>query len=404
MNTIAAGPPARAHWVDWLKVLVVVGIAVYHVALVFSITPWLISNREHSLALSAYVGWGYLFGLQLLFVLAGAASYYGRRTRTALKFARERLLRLGVPLLLGLATLSPLQAYFQALSAGSRVGFLEWLPGYLHRLAFYPDPVWLIRYGYHLWFLGFLLLISLAALPLQAAMDRLPAAGSMRRLANLGLRPGTVLLAAVPIALLQIVLRPAAPADMSWADLASDLVFYLWGFALAASPGFAEAVLRSQWQSLAAAVLSWSGIGLMFVLSSLPGWSQPYGLDFDLVVYAPLHALGCWAFIAFLVATAMRWWNRPHPLVTYGQDAVLPFYVLHHPLVVVLGFYIVQLPIPVWPKFALLLLGVLAGTIGIYHLVIRPVGPLRILFGLRYKERASARGWSRPPRVAPSAT
>jgi len=375
---------ARVHWVDWLKVLAVLAIFLYHVALVFSLTSWMISNRQHSLILSGIAGWGYLWGLQLLFVLAGASSFYALRRRTVARFAGERVLRLGVPLLIGLVTLSPIQAYFMALNQGRQESLAAFLPGYLHRLTFTVDPVWLIRNGYHLWFLGFLLVISLAALPLQWGLGRLPDA-VQRRLRSPAPWPAWALLVPVLfIAAVQVLLRPAFAPDMSWPDLASDLVFYLGGYALASSSGFAAAVRRTPVRSLVVALMAWLGLGLAFLLHFVPGWNQPYHLDAQLVAYQLLHALGAWAWVLFLASLAMRWLDRPHPAIQYGTDAILPFYVLHHPVVVILGFYVVQLRLGVWPKFGLLFCGALVVTLAIYEVLIRHFGPLRLLFGLRF--------------------
>jgi peptidoglycan/LPS O-acetylase OafA/YrhL len=378
MTKVPATTSSRVHWVDWLKVLAVAAIFLYHVALVFSITPWMVSNQQKSLILSGIAGWGYLWGLQLLFVLAGASSYYALRRRSAIRFAGERLLRLGVPLVVGLVTLSPLQAYFMSLAQGHRQTFLEFLPGFLHRLTPPLDPVWLIRSGYHLWFLGFLLVISIAALPVLATAGRL---ARRLRLAP----PVAIFLPIVPIALLQVLLRPVFPPDMSWPDLASDLVFYIGGYALAASPEIAREVRRTAGRNVVVALAAWCGLGLTFLARAVPGWNHPQAFDLVSLAYQVLHAAGAWFWILFLTGMAMRWLDRPHRAITYGNDAILPFYVLHHPVVVVLAYYIVQLQIGVWPKFGLLFTGAAITTLAIYEVAIRHVGPLRFLFGLKYK-------------------
>lgn len=390
VETEAEARSARVHWVDWLKVLAVLAIFLYHVALVFSITSWMVSNHEKSLILSAIVGWGYLWGLQLLFVLAGASSYYALRRRSALKFAGERLFRLGIPLLIGFVTLSPLQAYYLALAHGSRQTFGAFLPGYLHRLTFPTDPVWLIRNGYHLWFLGFLLVISLAALPLQWWLDRLPRGLRSRFPADRRWGAAAVLLPVLAIAAFQVALRPAFPPDMSWPDLGSDLVFYLAGYTLAGSPGLAAAVRAAPRRSLLWAVAGWLGLGIAFLLQTAPGWSGGYRPGWLLVGFELARSLGTWGWVLFLAGIAMRYVDRPHPAITYGNEAILPFYVLHHPVVVILAFYIVQLPLGVWPKFALLFTGAFVVTLGIYEVAIRRVGPLRLLFGLSYRRRGES--------------
>ncbi len=73
----------RANWIDWLKVLAVLGVFYYHTALIFSATRWVINNYERSLVLSGIAGFGYLFGMPLSFCSpaqpAGTPSAGGAR-------------------------------------------------------------------------------------------------------------------------------------------------------------------------------------------------------------------------------------------------------------------------------------------------------------------------------------
>ena len=50
----------RLNWIDWLKVLVVVGAFLFHAAQPFVATTWLINDTEKSLPLSVASGFGFL--------------------------------------------------------------------------------------------------------------------------------------------------------------------------------------------------------------------------------------------------------------------------------------------------------------------------------------------------------
>ena len=74
----------RLAWIDWLKVIVVFGVFAYHAAQPFVLTTtWLVVDDEKSYLLSALAGLGYLFGMPLMFLLAGAASWIALQ-RTAM--------------------------------------------------------------------------------------------------------------------------------------------------------------------------------------------------------------------------------------------------------------------------------------------------------------------------------
>ena len=48
----------RQAWIDWLKVLVVIGVFVYHAAQPFVLTTWIVVGEEKSVVLSAIAGLG----------------------------------------------------------------------------------------------------------------------------------------------------------------------------------------------------------------------------------------------------------------------------------------------------------------------------------------------------------
>jgi hypothetical protein len=65
----------RLNWIDWLKVIVVLGAFVFHAAQPFVATSWLVNDTEKSLLLSVLSGFGYMVGMPLMFFLAGAATW-----------------------------------------------------------------------------------------------------------------------------------------------------------------------------------------------------------------------------------------------------------------------------------------------------------------------------------------
>ena len=62
------------------------------------------------------------------------------------------------------------------------------------------------------------------------------------------------------------------------------------------------------------------------------------------------------------------------PRLRYLAESAFPIYVLHQPVVVVLGAAVVALPLGIPAKFVLLLAGSVAATLAIYHFGVRPFG------------------------------
>jgi glucan biosynthesis protein C len=235
----------HANWIDWLKVLAVLGVFYYHTALIFATTPWVINNHQHSLILSGIAGFGYLFGMPLLFLLSGSASWYALRRRTAGEFAVLRFKRLVLPLAAGLVLLSPLQAYLSAASRGPVGTLPSFFVRFFEGVDLYGSPRWLGTYGYHLWFLGFLFAYSILALPFLSWLHRPAGRALIDWLADLSQRSFGLLLFVLPMLLVQAALRVRYPALQDWADFGFWFVFFVSGYVVAGDPRIAAAIARN---------------------------------------------------------------------------------------------------------------------------------------------------------------
>lgn len=63
----------------------------------------------------------------------------------------------------------------------------------------------------------------------------------------------------------------------------------------------------------------------------------------------------------------------------------MPFYVLHQPVIILLGFFIYNLEWTVPLKMIFLVSAAFLIIMGLYELIIRRVNILRVLFGLKIK-------------------
>jgi len=70
--------PQRRWDIDWLRILAVVGLLVpYHTYRVFDIwEDWYVKNDELSAVLNPFLYLGDAVGMQLLFLLAGSATWF----------------------------------------------------------------------------------------------------------------------------------------------------------------------------------------------------------------------------------------------------------------------------------------------------------------------------------------
>jgi peptidoglycan/LPS O-acetylase OafA/YrhL len=100
--------------IDWLRVGATYLLFVFHVGKVFDPAPFFhVQNDERSVVMLILCGFINLWHMPLFFLLAGWSAASSLRVRGAGGFARERLHRLGVPLVTGCVLLAPVIKFLE---------------------------------------------------------------------------------------------------------------------------------------------------------------------------------------------------------------------------------------------------------------------------------------------------
>jgi peptidoglycan/LPS O-acetylase OafA/YrhL len=69
----SAGKSARLHYLDWLQVLAILGVVLFHAVHPFDdLGDWIIKNAEKSALVTFYGGFFTLWGMPFFFLMAGA--------------------------------------------------------------------------------------------------------------------------------------------------------------------------------------------------------------------------------------------------------------------------------------------------------------------------------------------
>jgi hypothetical protein len=323
------------------------------------------------------------WGMPFFFLLAGAGTWYGLQRRSAREFSGERFRRLLVPYLVGCALFTPLQAYFEWQFETRTDGFTG---SYTEFLIFDRwrgwNPTFFDWLGYHLWFLGFLFAFSLIALPVLQWLKAGRGRSLVSRLAALCERRGGILVFMLPLVLIQLGLRPLSPMDHSWSDFLYDLGFFLAGYVFFSDERFGQAIRRDRWLILALGTAALLGLPATFALGEAETlFSTPGSVAY--YVFWALAVIDAWCWSLTILYVGMRFMDSSNRWTRYGQRAVVPFYLLHQPVIVAIAFYVVQWPVGLTAKMVAVVLASFMVTMGIYELVVRRVGPLRDLFGMK---------------------
>jgi glucan biosynthesis protein C len=377
-----AQKPVRLHYLDWLRVIATLGVFLFHASNVFNGTGFEIANAESSDLILLIQLFFYPWGMPLFFLIAGAASWFALRRRSASQFTRERTFRLLVPFLTGTLLLGPIQLY---LSWRHRVetGVIDWtfVEFVAERLSSI-GPKLFGAIGYHMWFLGYLFAFSLLALPLFIWLRGEKGRRAVSRLAGLCEHRGGILLFVLPLVAVRLALQPFFPLEHDWADFFSFGAFFVLGYLVFTDGRFTNAIRRDWWIILVAGIVATLAFGaLLLSIESFNLEAPPATLP-EILVWGLAAAAG-WCWTAFMLFIGMRYLDRDSAALRYGQAAILPFFVVHQPVILAISYFVVQWDTGLLPKMLVVVLGGFIVSLGFYELLVRRVAPLRAMFGVK---------------------
>lgn len=345
----------------------------YHISMFFNEWDWHVKEIPR---ISGFNGLNLVMVawlMPLFFVISGMGTHFSLQRRTARDFVKERLVRLGVPLIVGVLLLSPHQVWIERVTKKQFEGsFLQFLPQYFDGLYFISPTGNFAWMGLHLWYLLVVLIYSLATLPFLRP-DR---PGLWERLGPRIGPLGTLGLPLLALFLLKGFLNPEGlGAEQAGWPFVLYLVFYLLGYSLFPTQGFLEATRRLGPLAVVGGLLT--AVPMVLFRPEPPFGTAGYLLS------SLMWVVNSWCWLVGLFYLGDRYWNRNSPANQYVNEAVMPFYMLHQPVIVGLAFLMVGETVNPILKYLLLWGASFALIMAIYHFAVRRVGVLRFLFGTK---------------------
>lgn len=111
------------------------------------------------------------------------------------------------------------------------------------------------------------------------------------------------------------------------------------------------------------------------------GYNLPNLLQLGIKSLATL----CWLIV--LLGFSQRTLNFSNRFLEYVSEAVLPFYILHQTIIIILGYYIVQMDFSLIIKYIFINIFSFVLIVAIYETAVRRFGLLRVLFGMRSMQK-----------------
>ncbi|MGB5236815.1 MAG: acyltransferase family protein [Flavobacteriaceae bacterium] len=371
----------RRHDLDWLRVFVFALLILYHVGMFFVPWGWHIKNNEISDKLIFPMMFVNQWRLPILFVISGMGTFYALRKRSGKQFLSERVIRLYIPLAVGMLLIVPPQVYIERIAnAQFSGGYFNFWPTHAFT-GIYPEGnmSW-----HHLWFLPYLLLFSLLLAPVFLYLKKRPANFWTGRMKMLLLKPSGIFVLILPLFLAEALVEPFFPVTHAligdWFAILYFLLFFFYGFLLiSAQKEFWQNVEDHRKKYLFCGIIGftlWLALIMVFEDSTYRHFTEAF-----------LKVFNTWSWILTLFGYASKYLNRPSFILSYANEAVYPFYILHQTITIIIAYFIMDLPWHMFSKFILLTAGTFIVSWLIYEFGIRRWKIIRPLFGLKLHSR-----------------
>lgn len=367
---------SRQYYIDWLRIVLIFSVFLFHIGMYFNTWDWHVKN-DQTLPFLNYIMWFlHLWRMPLLFLVSGVGTYYALGHRKVKQYLKERFNRLFIPLVFGILSLVPIQVYIEKISEYKSLSHF-----YIHMFdGIYPEGnfSW-----HHLWFIVYLFIISVLISPFLNFLRSQKTAERKQNMISHLIRPLGLNWILVILITSQAILRQYFPDQTNalfndWAYFVYYLLYFLAGFIFITDSRIVAAITQQRrnylFQSILATVFLFS-ISSLFKNEALTDWL--YGITGIVIGWScGLTALGYFK----------QYFNKDNVWRKELNQAIYPFYLVHQPVIIVFGYYLKNLSIPIVGKIFLLTFLSFIVSMTIYWLFIKRFNSTRLLFGMKLRK------------------
>jgi glucans biosynthesis protein C len=371
----------RRYDLDWLRVLAVLLLVYFHGAAIFyqgDLGEFYVTNAQPSPTLSFLILLVHQWHMPLFFFLSGAATWFSLEARTVRQYLKERCQRLFLPFIFGTLVLVPPQVYYHQLqTSGDYSSYFQFYPHFFNGIRPIGNFEWA-----HLWFLIYLFVFTIAALPIFLALKQ---ARQRSWYVNLSLKlqqAGALFYLALPLAAIEALFRPRWIGFQNlyddWANVLLYFTYFIYGYIFASERCW-NTIDRHKTLILGGAILGMSVLSALWLTDTVPirSYSPSY------MLYQAFRGFNAWCWVISLLSLGQSHLNFNHPILRYASEASYPIYLLHQSIIVAIGFYVVNWKLDILQKFLIVSTFGLALTLVVYELMIRRFNFIRFCFGLK---------------------
>ncbi len=387
----------RRYDIDWLRSLAFILLIFYHIGQ-FYVADW--GWHVKSVYLSDFLKNIMLlvnqWRMPLIFLISGIALSLAEPKIGSVKLLKLRFFRVLIPLIIGMILIVPPQVYFELVqSEGYSADYLEFMTLYFDtKTTLYADhqlltsrtglSFGLITYN-HLWYLLYLFTYTLVYVAIKPLLVKI----NWKKIN----RKGSVLgILAIPLSLVlfyDLILLPYFPDDTfvligDWYNHAFYFTLFMLGYALAKSPNIWQTLIDNHKTWLVLAIVSYS---LMIIRSNRAlGFDVPYN---EASILTQFFINLIWSgnkvfWLLTVIGCAGAYLNRKSSVLSYMNDAVLPWYILHQTLIIIFAMWLAKFNLGGVIEPILLILFTFVGCFVGYE-IIKRFAVTRFIFGMKFR-------------------
>ena len=378
----ARGYQARCYEVDWLRVIAFLILIFYHIGMFYVADwGWHVKSRYQSEALQKIMLLLNQWRMPLVFFISGFALCMVESKISSVRLLKLRLVRIFIPLVIGMNFIVPPQVYYEAvqnsdLSISYWAFFLEYLSFQSELLPDMQSKELGLMTWNHLWYLAYLWHYTLVYLLLRRILIRIGNVIESKQ-ANL------IVVLIVPVIVLTsfgLWLKPIFPTNNGliddWYNHALYFSVLCFGYFAAKSQSIWRYIRTKRRLWLLGALIGYSGI---LVLSGDSVNHQYPRAAAQIWVYTNL-----WLWVLTVVGFASHYLNKPSASLVYLNDAILPWYILHQTVIIVLAMQLSKLKLGGAMESSLLVIGTFA-ICAAFYAGIRRFKLTRFIFGMKQR-------------------
>lgn len=362
------GTNQRIHYLDAGRALTCIAVVLYHSSAVFS-RHWVVNvdASRFSQTMVVLSSITVYFMMPMFLFIAGYFTMCSLRTYSARAYLRRRSRRVLLPFVVSVITLLPVQQYFK----------LKHLYGEQWRiyLADYVNPISPEFTFEHLWFIYHILVFALLLVVCKKTKCHLLVPAFARSILHFVHQylPVTILFWATMAVVLQVggqVLSIRLDLHRAWLDLdelGKTFPMFLFGCYCFCHHQHMDEIFRPKARRIA--VL----FGVFAAFFPFRVYLESADVPVPWSVLASFDSVLSWILtIGVLGFLRLRMGRSSHTL-TYLSDASYPVYLFHQPIVVAIGFFVVNSSFPIsnWTGFALVSILALALSHLVYLFLVR---------------------------------